>query len=380
MRSRGARTTGEKVSNGSSEPPAMERQLLRASEDANTTGMAVDIPRTSRERIGHRWLVLAAAAAVILLLAGTALVTGTGDDDVRGSATPASSSTPIQTSPTTIPTTVPSNVVTPPITVPGDGSTDDPLLPEGAPSGPHTGELVASAAVFDSGAYYLYADGRLIGWNVTQPGWFEQRLTPEGVERVRSEFLRTGLFDPGQPATEVQSASQVTLCVCVRDGDRLLARSGRRDANVQAAAARLLTYFNLLTSSLPPNEWADQQSKPYVASRNAVCLQMYVHQVEEPPDLAVLLPLFPARAAELLSGRETIDHPEREHARCFEMTLEEARAVADDFFAPSGGGLHEYWGIVIRINRQFDAMQPGANEGNAAYVSFRALLPDGESS
>ena len=49
----------------------------------------------------------------------------------------------------------------------------------------------------------------------------------------------SGLFDPGQPATEVQSASQVTLCVC-GDDDRLLARSG---ASRQAAAARLHTYL-----------------------------------------------------------------------------------------------------------------------------------------
>ena len=51
-----------------------------------------------------------------------------------------------------------------------------------------------------AGAWYLYADGRLI-WIVDYPpspdfSFVEQRLTPEGVERVRSEFLSTGLFDP----------------------------------------------------------------------------------------------------------------------------------------------------------------------------------------
>ena len=44
--------------------------------------------------------------------------------------------------------------------------------------------------------------------------------------------------------------------------------------------------------------------------------------VGAPPDLSILLPAFPARATELLSGREAIDRPDPERP-CFEVTLEE---------------------------------------------------------
>jgi hypothetical protein len=352
-------------------------QLLRAS-DASTSEVVVDFPRAPRERIGRRWRVGAALLGAIVLVGATVLVTRTVEDAPQEQAA-TTSSTPIQTPPTPAPTTVASNTVTPPVTTPGDGSTDAPLLPEGASSTPDAGELVASVAGM-RGTYYLYADGRLIGPTASQPGWVEQRLTAEGVERVRSEFLNTGVFNPGQPAIAVHSAGQVTACLCVRDGGRLLARSGRRDRDVQDAAERLFTYLEQLGSSLPPTEWADQEVEPYVASRISACLTMVVGGVMEPADLTMLLPLFPARVAELLGGRETTANPDGGDASCFEMTRDEARALADEFLAPSGGGLHEYWGIVIRINAEFTAMQPGATAGNVAFFSFRPLLPHGEPS
>jgi hypothetical protein len=352
-------------------------QLLRAS-DASTSEVVVDVRRASRDRIARRWRVGAALLSAIVLVGATVLVTRTVEDGSEEQAVTASSA-PVQTPPPPAPTTVASNTVTPPVTTPGDGSTDAPLIPEGASSTPDAGELVASVPS-TRGTYYLYADGRLISPSATQPGWVEQRLTAVGVERVRSEFLNTGLFNPGQPAIAVHSAGQVMGCLCVRDGGRLLARSGQRHADVQDAAERLSTYLEQLNSSLPTTEWADQEIKPYVASRISACLTMVIGGVMEPADLTMLLPLFPARVAELLGGRETTANPDGGDASCFEMTRDEARALADEFLAPSGGGLHEYWGIVIRINAEFTAMQPGATAGNVAFFSFRPLLPHGESS
>jgi hypothetical protein len=349
-------------------------QLLRASDDTSTADTVARNPRARRERIGRRWLVAGAGATVVVLVAGTALLTEPGEAGRQSEQTSASALR--QTAPPTVPTTVASNAVTPPITAPGDGSKEDPLLPEGEPSTPHTGVLVASVAAME-GQYSVYDDGRLIWWSASQPESVEQRLTVQGVENVRARFLSTGLFGPGEPAVAVHSAGQVTACLCVRDGDRLLARSTERDVGVRAAAAGIISYFENLGSTLAPTDWADQQVKPYVASRIAVCLQMYAHMVEEPPEVAVLLPIFPTRAAELLGGRAPIDPPGDKHGSCFELTLEEAHALADAFLAPTGGGFHEYWGIVIRINESFDAMQPGADEGNAAYISFSALQPDG---
>ncbi len=97
-----------------------------------------------------------------------------------------------------------------------------------------------------------------------------------------------------------------------------------------------------------------------------------------PLDLSILVPTFPARAAELLGGHEPIGTRPNPDPACFEMTLDEARTLADEFLSPAGGGSHQYSGIVIR-NRQLAAIQTSATQGIVAYVRFNALLPHRES-
>ena len=130
-------------------------------------------------------------------------------------------------------------------------------------------------------------------------------------------------------------------------------------------AVRLFDDLGMLDSTLPATEWADQQIKDYVPARIAVCLQVFVAKdgtaVQVPTDLSILLPLFPARAAELLDGRDAMGRIpliEEYGGSCFDMTLDEARTLADEFLAPLDGGSHEYWGIVVEINDQLDASQP----------------------
>jgi hypothetical protein len=295
--------------------------------------------------------------------------------------------------------------VTPPVTVPGDGSATGPLVPEGEPSSPPTGELVAAIHLRHRTplTYRLYADGRLLrggcgpepcppwGW-----GWAEQRLTPEGVERIRTRFLSSGLFDSAQPVSDVVSGCGF-VHACVRDGDHWLGvqvdAGGPTGSQAPPEAVRLFDDLVMLDSTLPATEWADQQTKPYVPARIAVCLQVFVAKdgtaVQVPTDLSISLPLFPARAAELLDGRDAmgrIPSIEEYGGSCVEMTLDEARTLADEFLAPSGGGSHEYGGIVIKINDQFDASQraatgsrqyaPVTREGTYAHISFKGLLPD----
>ena len=88
--------------------------------------------------------------------------------------------------------------------------------------------------------------------------------------------------------------------MCVRDSGRLLSVPARERAG---EAANLLSYLRHLDSFLPATGWADSQIKPYASSRIVVCLRMYVDQSEVPPDLSILLPMFPGRAADLLGGR-----------------------------------------------------------------------------
>jgi hypothetical protein len=75
------------------------------------------------------------------------------------------------------------------------------LPPVGAtPSAPETGELVIAAYVFSAEVgrtnVWAYSDGRLISrpQGKGPSGWVEQRLTADGVERLRSEITSTGLF------------------------------------------------------------------------------------------------------------------------------------------------------------------------------------------
>jgi Tol biopolymer transport system component len=85
------------------------------------------------------------------------------------------------------------------------------LPPEGAsPSTPQRGELVVYLAGPEIGRRtWVYADGRMIwhryadlpeGANSEFTGFLEQRLTPEGVELVRSEVASLGLLEPASTA------------------------------------------------------------------------------------------------------------------------------------------------------------------------------------
>jgi hypothetical protein len=150
------------------------------------------------------------------------------------------------------------------------------LPPDGAaPSEPPRGELVMS----DGGIHpwyevYLFTDGRLI-WARDGSAWIEQRLTPDGVELLRSGAVELGgqHENPGE--------------------------------------------------QLPASAWEDPELRPYVPSRYMVC------PWDAPKNFVSLLPP-PAR--ELVRGIEPTD------ARtdvgdwapgCLNVTIEDARSLAE---------------------------------------------------
>ena len=96
--------------------------------------------------------------------------------------------------------------------------------PEGAtPSTPGRGELVVRHWWGVARGSYVYADGRLIWYCDTatrrSTGYLEQRLTPEGVELVRSDVVSSGLFVEDLDVN-VGGGGPCVSWISVRDGDR----------------------------------------------------------------------------------------------------------------------------------------------------------------
>jgi len=237
-----------------------------------------------------------------------------------------------------------------PTDVPPVGSVG--LPPEGAtPSTPERGKLVLRS-VFGHTAgdpgrveLYLYEDGRLIrrqlaGGGIQDTiGFLEQRLTPEGVELVRSEVLSTGLFDRDRRLTPGPFFGRIE----VRVGDRLVRVAwgdieSPEDAlptiatqEQRSALERLDARLQDPASWLPASAWEDPEPRPYVPSRFSVC-----YEGDPAIGLPRLLAQLPPRAEDLL---RTKDRTKDEYGPffpgttsvtywCSNLTPEEADALA----------------------------------------------------
>jgi hypothetical protein len=181
------------------------------------------------------------------------------------------------------------------------------------------------------------------------------------------------LFDPNLPPSD--GADCEIGGACIRGDDGALFRL-LLPGEVSEAGARLASALTELDGSIPETEWADRRSRNYVASRFNVCVHTYANVpdrvVPVTSELAVVLAAFPPRAAQLLGSREAQDG-----AMCFEITLDEARTLADEFLRPSGGGSQEYGGIVVRNPALEGIRTVASSEGIVAYVTFLALSPHG---
>jgi hypothetical protein len=203
------------------------------------------------------------------------------------------------------------------------GSDELPL--EGAsPSQPQHGELVTSDWAFKPGPKFVvtvYADGRMI-WFRESAGdrgtwyspWIEQRLTPEGVELLRSGAVPLG----GQ---------------YVNPGERL-----------------------------PASAWEDATLRPYVPSTYAVCWQ----PAEASP--SGVLRNLPSRAASRLQGTQRVFHEVgRGELLCFEVSIESARMLAQTL-------IDEGWYHAGVGPWTWFANTPGLP---SLVLEFNPVLPDG---
>jgi hypothetical protein len=157
----------------------------------------------------------------------------------------------------------------------------------------------------------VYADGRVI-WDRDKgrTGFFEQRLTAEGVDLLRSKLIASGLFDRSLTLDVPEGHG----CLSLAGGSAEVRRDGRlvrllwncpygpcesTTATPEQVSA-LLRLDALFTDpvSLPSSAWADRQIRAYVPSHFAVCIS-----TSPPTDVSRLLSLLPAPAEELLRDR-----------------------------------------------------------------------------
>jgi len=159
--------------------------------------------------------------------------------------------------------------------------------PEEPPSEPAVGKAVLHLQ--GSGEVAIYADGRVI-WPIDDgdPGYLQTRLTPEGVEALRSRVVSTGLFeqnqglrldpehDPG--SMEVRQGDRSVILVW---GDRSVVRSQAKQVDLERTSAasaeveseliELVMFFRDPTAwRLPRNMYVQPEASPFIPSRLAV--------------------------------------------------------------------------------------------------------------
>ena len=255
---------------------------------------------------------------------------------------------------------------------------------EATRSAPESGELVIQYWIdpdgikggFAGGQGWVYADGRLI--TLRGNGFLEQRLTPRGVELLRSEIVSTGLFDHHQPAGREASPHSV---IQVRIGERLV----RVQVGCPGCPANFPEGLGErvadAASWLPASAWKDRQIRAYVASRYAISYFAQPQALER----SRVLSLLPAAAADLLRAKDAVSEqwiPTDHYVS--NLTTEEARALAqaldDAGLKPQKSANRGELGYRFEIpGTSVDPPPPEKGRvRNEVFIGFEPSLPDGE--
>ena len=257
------------------------------------------------------------------------------------------------------------------------------LPPVGATqSAPESGELVIQYWVDTDGPKgtgearaWVYADGRLI---TLRKGFLEQRLTPDGVELLRSEIVSSGLEHyPPAPGPWIHNVIQVRI------GDRLVGYHA-------SFPERLLERLADPASWLPASAWEDRQIRAYVAPRYSV----KYHARPKTLERSRILSLLPAPAEDVLRAKDAVPELGQLGSPAFppllpittyssNLTTEEARALAQ---ALDDAGLKPYrrlGELVYSFEIPGTSVDPPRPEKgpvrNEVFIFFWPYLPNGES-
>jgi hypothetical protein len=171
--------------------------------------------------------------------------------------------------------------------------------------------------------------------NEFHTGLVEQRLTPEGVELMRSEVISSGLIHPRSEMVDGQADPDrfpFFGTITVRDADQLVERYFSYEqsqpggppflnegetacfpgwgcahiatAEEESALERLYARLTDPASWLPASAWADQEIRTYVPSRFQVCYGGIRKTIERDRVLNAL----PVPVAELLRAMDAQPH------------------------------------------------------------------------
>ena len=267
-----------------------------------------------------------------------------------------------------------------------------PPPPGAIPSIPKRGQLVLEIVGRRSGgsdprllAARVYADGRVIwrrqgdfsyGANSQGTGWLEQRLTPDGVERIRSEVISTGLFDRN---LQLKGGSLWGF-VRARRGDRLVRLEwsggccsdfgGTRPTDEQL---RQVYRLNALLVNprrwLPASAWKDPKIKAYVPSRFAVC---YGTGNTPKPGRSRILAALPPLARDLLRGKDLLKPlgPRGPSSYCSAVSAQDARMLEKAFNSAENMRVRKTWLLEFTL----EVPRPM----NSVRIEFEPIFPDGE--
>jgi hypothetical protein len=272
------------------------------------------------------------------------------------------------------------------------------------PSRPERGELVTTYYGWPSSGVLqvmVFADGRVISrgdFSVADElntGFLEQRLTPEGVELLRSEVISSGLFDRDHHFDEgasVPGDGEEGLIwgeIRVDEGDGFVSvrwgtATGTPDTlttpDQEAALRSLDDLFSNLRSELPTDAWEDPEVKAYVPSSYAICYDQ--GGFSGPLEPSEVLNLLPNRAQDLLLDRDRRYKPYQGPPKgggprryvCSEVTTEEARLL-EGIFVDAGFQRHL---PTTYTTEALEYAVPAPDQADLVYVRFEPILPAGQ--
>jgi hypothetical protein len=271
--------------------------------------------------------------------------------------------------------------------LPPEGTTtSDPTLTELVIR--HEGSVVAPWTTM-----WVYADGRLLtskflgsrpaGIGDEYIGVVERRLTPEGVEFLRSRALVTGLFDDdllvadeagpgGFLELQVQDDGRLVRALWADRGNGWIGQSAPAATAEQQRALTELSRFLTDTAAWPTDVWEDPTPRAYVPSHYALWVRGLPTQVDPDRIWAAL----PDAAQDVIRAGERASLEWLPDANDLVLlTTDEARSLAAILLGTNGVShvAPEAWGHWLRF-----ILEDPDRPGNEVWISFSPILPNGD--